>query len=165
MGPAIVAASPRAQVRTRSPGGYCSPHPGQPSVPPQPSGPEYPQPAAAHVAGWQHVPAPVHTSLVPHCPQFCVWPQPTSKLPHDRPWAAHVVGWQQTLLWQTPVQGPQSWVIPHPISSVPQFLPCAAQVVGEHTPQTFAVPPPPQVAPALLRKSKAWADYGDAGRP
>jgi hypothetical protein len=42
-------------------------------------------------------------------------------------------------------QVPQFCIMPQPMSKVPQFFPCAAQVVGMHTPQTLAVPPPPQV--------------------
>jgi len=111
----------------------------------------------AHVAGWQQVPAPVHTWPVPQSPQCCVCPHPTSRSPHDRPCTPQVVGWQQTLFWQSPEQGPQSWVIPQPMLKVPQFFPSAAQVVGEQTPHTLAVPAPPHVSPAVLQPSpQSW---------
>ena len=76
-----------------------------------------------------------------------------SRSPHDRPCTAQVVGWQHTVLWQTPEQGPQFWVMPQPMLKVTQFFPSAAHVVGEQTPQTFAVPAPPHVAPEALHPS------------
>ena len=45
-------------------------------------------------------------------------------------------------------QGPQSSVPPQPSAIIPQVAPAAAQVVGVQ-PQTFGVPPPPQVSGAV----------------
>jgi len=36
---------------------------------------------------------------------------------------------------------------PHPAGALPQTQPVGHAVVGTHTPQTFAVPPPPHVSP------------------
>jgi hypothetical protein len=53
----------------------------------------------------------------------------------------------QTLLKQiaSSPHEPQSWVPPQLSSYSPQLYPKSWQVVGAQPPQTFAVPPPPQV--------------------
>lgn len=88
-------------------------------------------------------------------PQLSVALQPSEMSPQVFPCATQVVGVHvpmaqmlglaapQVLL---PLQVPHETVAPHPSGAVPQFQDWAPQVVGTQAPpQTFAVPPPPQV--------------------
>src|SRR5437667_52209 len=82
-------------------------------------------------------------------------PPPSEIDPQFLPCAAHVVGVHaptpQTLGVEAPqvcpdVQLPQFRVPPQPSGTEPQFLPNPEQLAAVQ-PQTFAVPPPPQVCP------------------
>jgi hypothetical protein len=46
---------------------------------------------------------------------------------------------------------------PHPAGDVPQTQPAGHDVFGTHTPQTFVVPPPPQVSPAAVSQPPQWS--------
>jgi hypothetical protein len=87
-------------------------------------------------------------------PQFNVAPQPSGTVPQFLPCETQVVfGHPQT--WGVPlppqvlgeVHEPQSSVLLQPSETDPQLSPSAVQVVATHVlaPQTFALPPPPQL--------------------
>ncbi len=128
-------------------------------------------PSAAQLVGVQTahtfaVPPPPHVSPAPEhvSPQSCVIPQPMLIVPQFLPSAAQLVGVHtphtfavpppphvstapaSPVLASVPGHVPHFCVIPQPMLIVPQFLPSAAQLFGVHTPHTFAVPPPPQLA-------------------
>jgi hypothetical protein len=55
------------------------------------------------------------------------------------------VGTPQTCGHELDGHTPQLMVPPHPSEAMPQLNPCSWQVIGAQPPQTWAIPPPPQV--------------------
>jgi hypothetical protein len=141
-------------------------------VPPHPLG-AVPQacPAGQVVAGMHP-----QTLGVPPPPQVCPVPvhvagphvrtgQPFAgvKVPQFAP-IAHVV---EHVLWHWPVAShvvlighvPQVIVPPQPLGAVPHACPAGQVVAGVH-PQTFGVPPPPQVCPVPVHVAGPHAKTG-----
>lgn len=87
-------------------------------------------------------------------PQLNVPLQPSDGLPQVAPASAQVRGTQVVTQTFAEPQTLGDWQVPQlsvpeqPSGMVPQFFACNAQVVGVQvpTPQTLAVPPPPQVS-------------------
>jgi hypothetical protein len=92
---------------------------------------------------------PAGTRLLPQqssllVPQVLPAPSPPPTQLGGRSAVAHTLGTPEPPQTSGLSQAPQFRRPPQASLIVPQFLPCAAHVVGTH-PQTFAVPPPPQV--------------------